>query len=348
MIGNDRFIDQLEDYLDAFDGVTPLPDRVREAVHAAVPDTRQVRDWPGPLRSLTPASRILDPARWGVVAAAIVLTVVASTLILGNRAPGVATMASPGTTPELTLAPSRSAAVGEPLSPGTPLDKAGYGGCGRGGRPISCIVPGIYALPSHVVRANVTLAVPYGWFEWDPGPGLEGLLVDRGLDAAGGSGWGVVFASVGIVSRDPCDSSAGTFPVVQTSSVDGLTAAMASWPGFEAGEPRPIKIGGAQGRVIALTSSETAATCPLAVMWKTPQGTALDGYPLPVSKGGPYTAQYYVLDVGEELLVIRTTDFPQPSPFEVQQGLPPEPERHRSDQQTLHAILDSIEITEAP
>jgi hypothetical protein len=348
MNGNDQFIDQLEDYLDAFDGVTPLPDRVRNAVHAALPETRQIRDWPGPLRPLRPATRILDPARWGVVAAAIVLTVVTSTLILGNRHPGVATTASPISTPEITLAPSGSTAIAQPVPTGSPLDKAQYGGCGRGGPPLSCIIPGTYTLPGDVVRANVSLAVPYGWFEWDPGPGLEGLLVDRGLDAAQGSGWGVVFASVGIVSRDPCDSSSGTFPVAQTGSVDGLSRAMASWPGFEAGEPRPIRIGGAQGLVIALTSTATAATCPLAVLWKTPQGTALDGYPLTAPKAGRYTGQYYVLDVGEELLVIRTTDFPQPSPFEVQQGLPPEPERHRSDQKTLHAILESIRITGVP
>ena len=348
MIGNDRFIDQLEDYLDAFDGVTPLPDRVRDAVHAALPGTRQIREWPGPLRPLTPASRIADPARWGVVAAAIVLTVATSMVILGNRHQGVATPASPVPTPGLTLAPSASLSSVAPVPPGTTLDRAQYGGCGRGGPPISCIIPGTYTVASDVVRAKVSLDVPDSWFEWDPGPGLEGLLVERGVDAAQGSGWGLVFAAVGVVSRDPCDSSRGTFPIAQTSSVNGLIAAIGSGPGFEAGQPRPITIGGAQGQVVALTSSETVTVCPLAVLWKTPQGTALDGYPMIARKAGPYTGQFYVLDVGGELLVIRTSDFPQVSPFEVEQGLPPEPERHRSDQQSLHAILDSIRITEAP
>ena len=40
---DDDFIGRLEDYLESFDGVTPLPARVRDAIHADLPRTRQVR-----------------------------------------------------------------------------------------------------------------------------------------------------------------------------------------------------------------------------------------------------------------------------------------------------------------
>ena len=40
---DDDFIEQLEDYLDTYEGVVPLPASVRDAVHARLPETRQVR-----------------------------------------------------------------------------------------------------------------------------------------------------------------------------------------------------------------------------------------------------------------------------------------------------------------
>ncbi len=80
------------------------------------------------------------------------------------------------------------------------------------GSPDGCLVPGTYTLGSDVLSTVVSpVVVPAGWFEWDMGPGTEGLLVERS-DVDGGSGWGALFSSVGIVSRDPCDSSQGTFP----------------------------------------------------------------------------------------------------------------------------------------
>ena len=43
MTSDDRFIGQLEVYLDRFDGETPLPDQVRAEIYVALPRTRQVR-----------------------------------------------------------------------------------------------------------------------------------------------------------------------------------------------------------------------------------------------------------------------------------------------------------------
>jgi hypothetical protein len=190
-----------------------------------------------------------------------------------------------------------------------------------------------------LLGTTVTVVVPTGWFEWDMGPGTQGLLVDR-PDAA--SGWGVIFSSVGAVSRDPCDLSKGTVPPDQTKTVDGLIGAMARWPGFHVGPSKPVVIGGIQGEQVQVTATPTVASCPNATTWTTPQGTPVDGYPMVAERPDAYPAQFIVLDVNGELLVLRSTDFPQPSPLEVSQGRPADPGRHRTDQATLHDILDSI------
>ena len=84
MNGTDDFIGRLEAYLDDFDGATPLPDHVRDAIHAELPGTRQVRPGAGPRRLLTMLSNSAQ-ARWGLAAAAIVVSVVAGGIILGNN-----------------------------------------------------------------------------------------------------------------------------------------------------------------------------------------------------------------------------------------------------------------------
>ena len=43
-----------------------------------------------------------------------------------------------------------------------------------------------------------------------------------------------------------------------------------------------------------------------------------------------------------------TTDFPQTSPYELAEGVAPDPTRHAADQVELHAILDSIRLTVPP
>ena len=53
MSDNDRFIGQLEDYLEAYDGDAPIPAHVRDAIRAALPGTRQVRSGRGPRRVIT-------------------------------------------------------------------------------------------------------------------------------------------------------------------------------------------------------------------------------------------------------------------------------------------------------
>jgi len=242
-------------------------------------------------------------------------------------------------TPVETSAPTAAASAARQL---VSLAKApNYEPC-PDGTPNACVPAGTYGIGSDVLATAVgTVVVPGGWFEWDMGPGTAGALVERS-DAKDGSGWGVLFSSVGLVSRNPCDSTKGTFPAGSTSSVDGLIAAMRSWPGFQVGAPQSITLGGASGEQVSVTSTETSASCPDPVIWQTPQGTGFNGYPMVGDKPKGYAGQFAILDVDGGLLVLRTTDFPQTTATELGQGVAPDARRHAADQKTLHAILGSL------
>ena len=52
MTREDQFIGQLERYLDEYEGITPLPEAVRDAIRAELPKTKQAgprRAWRGSL-----------------------------------------------------------------------------------------------------------------------------------------------------------------------------------------------------------------------------------------------------------------------------------------------------------
>jgi hypothetical protein len=251
---------------------------------------------------------------------------------------------TPGATPTAAGATKPAASPRPQLT--TLADAADHYVTCPDGSPNGCLVPGTYRLGSDVLSTGVSpVVVPAGWFEWDMGPGTEGLLVERS-DADDGSGWGALFSSVGLVSRDPCDSSKGMFPAGSTSSADELLAAMKTWPDFQVGAPRSITLGGAAGKQVAVTSSKTAAECPNPVIWRTPQGTDFNGYPEVGAKPKTDAGTFLLLDVVGEVLAIRTTDFPQTTSTELGQGVKPDPTRHLADQQTLHTILDSLRFSQ--
>ena len=123
-----------------------------------------------------------------------------------------------------------------------------------------------------------------------------------------------------------------------------LAAAMATWPGFKATTPVPISIGGAEGLLVELTSTKTFKQRPdgQAFIWKTAAGALLDTYPMVDGDGLSRPAQFRIVDVDGHLIVVRTTDFPGPSTYEVSQGLDPDAPVHVADQVELGAIVDSI------
>jgi hypothetical protein len=203
-----------------------------------------------------------------------------------------------------------------------------------------CIQPGTYSLDP-AVRGGL-VDVPAGWWEWNPGAGSVGLLVER-PDIVEGSGWGLTIIQVGDVARDPCDPSAGTYAPADVDTPSELAAVMAAWPDFQATDTEAITIDGVEGVRTRLTST---ATCPATVLWETPAGVAIDGYPM---TSGPatadrdaYPADFRIITRDGQLLVIRSMAGAATSPFERDQGIADDPTRHAADLVSQQAIIDSI------
>jgi len=102
---------------------------------------------------------------------------------------------------------------------------------------------------------------------------------------------------------------------------------------------------GHSGIKFQMTSSAEAASCANAAAGHSASGTTVDVYPM-VGTRDAVTVE--IVDTGNGLLVIRATDFPQTSPYEVDGGRSPDPTFHAGDLADLHAILDSIRLTALP
>lgn len=354
MSHNDDFIAQLEDYLEAFDGATPLPNRVRDAIRAELPSARQVQPRTGPKRMFTMLAHASAGARIGLAAAAVVVVVLGAALLNNGRSGGVGGGAATPT-PTATTAPSPSptAATPAPSVAAGPseLKNAPVAACGtKDTTATGCLAPGTYQL-NHSSGPNtwpvlVTLDLPAGWFDWDAAAGYDGVLVASGPDGA--SGWGVMFATVGDVSRDPCDSAKGVIPAAQVGTPEKLAAAMAAWPRFKATAAQPITVDGHRGLKLQLTSTASSTCNDTGSLWKTTSGGSMDVYPMISSTAAKASGTFEIVDTGHGLLVIRATDFPQTSPFELAGGIASDPTRHAADQTELRTILGSIRIADLP
>ncbi len=362
MTHSDDFIDQLEDYLEAFDGMTPLPDRVLYAIRAELPSARQVQPRTGPMRVFTMLlSNASAGARVGLAAAFIVAAVVLGAAFLNNNQRGGVVGAPSTPAPTATISPTSAPTTAPtvvPTQPATSTPSAAAGPVTLQNAPLApcnaadtaattCVAPGTYQLNNwpgpNTWPVRVTVDVPSGWFDWDASAGADALLVGPGA-----SGWGVLFATVGDVSRDPCDPTKGVIPAAQVDTPTKLVAAMAAWPKFKATAPQPVTVDGHSGLKVQLTSTGPTACSATGSLWRTTTGGAMDVYPMIDSAAARAPGTFEIVDTGHGLLVIRTTDFPQTSPNEIDGGVPPNPTRHAADQTVLHAILDSIQLTALP
>lgn len=89
MTRDDRFIEQLEAYLDEHEGLTPLPNTLRDAIRAALPTTKQVR----PARGLPRFLQMNGFTRYGVAAAVLAVAAIVGFSLFNNQIgrPGPAT-----------------------------------------------------------------------------------------------------------------------------------------------------------------------------------------------------------------------------------------------------------------
>lgn len=332
---DDDFIARLEDYLDTYDGVVPLPKHVRSSVLARLPATQQVGGRGLVDRFRGPLARRPTPIRLGVgIAAALVIVAGAAGFLAGRMTPGVGAIPSPAA----SSGPSPSPASSPRRLQGAPLVACVDD-------PVTdCIAAGTYAISGGAWPGTITLDVPAGWFGWDPAEDFQALLVDIGADAPDGSGWGVAFSLVESISKDPCDASAGTFASDTTGSAAGLVDAMRAWPGFDVSAATPIEVHGNPGLLVKVTSTRSTADCEEQVAWTTPSGFAVDAYPMVGESGQPRTGSFRVVEVAGALIVIRSTEFSDASPHELTQGVTPDPSRHVVDLADLRTILESIRV----
>jgi len=329
MTHKDEFIERLETYLDDYEGVTPLPDAVRDAIRAELPHTKQTGPLTGRSRFLSMTLQLPAPARYGLVAAAVLVAVVIGASIFSRGGSVGGPSASPSPSP--SASPSPTAA---PTSPGpwSLLDSPQEG----------TLPAGDYYLDIPAYPARIDFTVPEGWWYFWPTTrevaDVHAILVDS-LDtgAANGSAWGLSFAIVDEVRVDPCDSAAGIMDPSVTQSADALATAFGTWADFPA-TVEDVTIGGYSGKRVEVTRGETFC---LATAFYTPTGYQFD---LQASTELPAPDQFSFLDVEGAVLVIWTTDFPATTPFEEDGGASPDPEAHVADQVELHDILDSVVI----
>jgi hypothetical protein len=346
---NDEFIGHVEDYLVEFDGATPLPGRVLDAIHAQLPRTRQAKAGPGFMRMPPMLSTISSRAPLGIAAAAVVVAVALGAVFMnrGNQAALGGPVASPTPRPSQSAGPGRGSDV-------RTLQNANQTSCpGITGRPL-CLEPGTYLLGGSAIwPAAVTFEVPENWWWYAGGTGQSGILVQT-EDVENGSGWGLTFETVGPVSIDPCDPAAGTWTTKDTPGE--LAEAIGTWQGFELSEPEPIRNGAYNGVKFTVTTSLTSEDCPAPLMWQTKGSHAVDAYPmLNAASIGPRTAEFHVFNVDPsggsrsgELIVIRVMGFPETSPHEEDSGIAHDADAHVVHQPALQSILDSIQISPFP
>ena len=336
---NDGFIGQVEDYLVEFDGDTPLPGRVLDAIHAQLPRTRQAKAGPGFMRMPAMLSTISSRAPLGIAAAAVVVAVVLGAAFINrnNDQSGVGGVPAASPTPVPSQSPAASPEV-------RMLENANNVSCPRITSVPQCIEPGTYQLGSTAVwPAIVTFDVPENWWYYQNAAGSAGVLVQT-EDIVDGSGWGVIFNTVGSVSIDPCDMAAGTFAPEEVDTASDFAAAMAAWPGFEATEPAPISNLAYPGVSITLESAPPLEDCPASQLFTTAESAPLDGYPMVNGQGRHHETEFRIFQTDQGLLVVMAMNFPETSPFEEDNGIPFDPERHVEHQVEMDAILESIEL----
>jgi hypothetical protein len=217
MTRDDAFIGLLEGYLDDYEGTTPLPESVRDAVREQIVTTKQIRPLPGPMRYI---SMITLPAaaRYGAVAALAIGAVLVGAYVLGPRNDIGGTL-----DPEPTPTPR-------------PFEDAS-----------GSLEPGRYV--SSIESIEISYSVPAGWNREPAGPELMGPIAD---EIGGLSFW-----TVSDVFADPCRFSEGTLDPPPGPSVDDLADALADQRGVAADPPSDVVVDGFAGKYVEYTTPAT-------------------------------------------------------------------------------------------
>ena len=276
MTREDDFIGQLEGYLDEYEGMTPLPPAVRDALRAQLPITKQLGRFSGPMRRFPVMNN--NMVRFGLAAAAIVLVAILGIrfLPLGN----VGSVATP--TPEPTPTATPLALRPGQLAPGT------------------YVMSNVDAPIRTLVR--FTFTVPSGW---NARPG--DLYISKQGDPAGELAfipWVVTH-----VYADACQSE-GTLTEVGPT-VDDLVAALVDQANSEATTPVDVEVGGYPAKFISMSvpTGLDSSTCrnpgELIQIWADPAETDFFALPIdPANAAADAGRGVYIVDINGERVVI--------------------------------------------
>ena len=274
MTRDDEFIGQLEGYLDEYEGATPLPELVRDAIRAQLPSIQQRPAW-------WPARRFPDMNN--SVRLAIAAAAVAGVAIIGISFFGGPNVGGPGV---VAVSPSAT-----PMASPTTLVEGD-------------LEAGTYVTHPSAFAADpigVTVTVPDGWSALD-----RVTLVPAGRNSTNGpDGMALAILDVETLYSDPCHGTslsdeAGDLVVGPT--VDDLVTALADHPAWEASEPTNVTLGGYAGERIDLQLPSDVASCD--------RGQFLPWYAYPYAQGADNRWHVWVIDVEGTRVVVLAEDFP--------------------------------------
>jgi hypothetical protein len=215
MTRDDDFIGQLEGYLDEYEGGTPLPNEVRDAIRAQLPSTHQRPAW-------WPARRI--PEMNSIAKLSVAAAVVAVAALLGFYYLGAPNVGGPG--------------LGDPSPSPTPtppsLPRA------------DSIDPGTYALAGDGL--SVAITVPAGWGN------LAQRGVAKGADesAVVVTFWPYPTDFTKVYS-DPCEWATSIIQPQVGPTVDDLADALAAQAMRGDAVPTAVTIDGYEGKYLDMT-----------------------------------------------------------------------------------------------
>ncbi len=287
MTRSDEFIGQLEDYLDDYEGNTPLPEIVRDAIRADLPSTQQRPAW-------WPARRFPEmnnTVKLGLAAAAVVVAA-----LLGFNyflAPNVGGPGIDDPSPTVT-----------PTAPALSLGSSGPGTyrLNTDGMP-----EGTYHLPE-----GSTITIPAGW------AGREGFRVSKHENVADPS----AFTSVGFwiwdedfdtVYLDPCQWADGAIEPPVGPTVDDLANALASQPLRGDPVPADVTLDGYGGKLIEMT-------VPTDIDFADCDSGEFRSWAGRYHQGPGQVDHVYILDVEGQRVVIWSNYMPETSEAERAEG----------------------------
>ena len=219
MTRTDEFIGQLEDYLDDYEGSTPLPEIVRDAIRAELPSTRQRPAWWPERRS----PDMNNMAKLGLAAAAVV---VAALL-------GYTYLVAPNVGGPLLGEPSPSPSPTPPTLSDGPLAAGTYGLTTADDPSAEIVLP-----------QGSTITVPAGWV------GAGGSRVNKDEATVGFWYWNGDLATV---YQDPCQWQGTEIEPPVGPTVDDLANALASQADRGDAVPVDVTIGGYDGKMIEMS-----------------------------------------------------------------------------------------------